>query len=200
MNTCRAIDVTTDPEDCDGWIQQVVDRNKKCCGAKSGFLGHLFESQKVSEKRIKEFANIEKLEVAVTLQEARVQATEIVYAGWQGRCVEMNAGKYDEVSNRVGSTQVNTYDCEDVVLATLPIKASTIMLSMAATNVNVKVQHHSTSDCWRSMTTWNEKDETHKCWEEVKSILTGEQVIGIRIIFVLEKTGACLCSVESIFL
>ena len=32
MDTCRAID-KTDPEDCDGWTQQVVDRNKKCCGA-----------------------------------------------------------------------------------------------------------------------------------------------------------------------
>ena len=148
-----------------------------------------------------ELANIEKVEVAaITLQEARVQANRDRVRRVAGRCVEMNAGKYDEVSNRVGSTQVNTYDCEDVVLATLPIKASTIMLSTAATNVNVKVQHHSTSDCWRSMTTWNEKDETHKCWEEVKSILTGEQVIGIRIIFVLEKTGVCLCSVESIFL
>ena len=60
MDTCRAIDKMTDPEDCDGWTQQVVDRNKKCCGAKSGHLGFLFESQKVSMRRIKEFANIEK--------------------------------------------------------------------------------------------------------------------------------------------
>ena len=63
MDTCRAIDKMTDPEDCDGWTQQVVDRNKKCCGAKSGHLGFLFESQKVSMRRIKEFANTEKLEV-----------------------------------------------------------------------------------------------------------------------------------------
>ena len=83
MDTCGAIVLTTDPEDCDGWTQQVVNRNKKCCGAKSGHLGHLFESQKVSERRIKELANIEKLEVAeITLQETRAQATEIVYAGW----------------------------------------------------------------------------------------------------------------------
>ena len=33
MDTCRAIDMTTDPEDCSGWTEQVVDRNKKCCGA-----------------------------------------------------------------------------------------------------------------------------------------------------------------------
>ena len=38
MDTCRAIDKMTDPEDCDGWTQQVVDRNKKCCGAKSDIL------------------------------------------------------------------------------------------------------------------------------------------------------------------
>ena len=41
------------------------------------------ESQKVSERRIKELANIEKLEVAeISLQEARAQATEIVCAEW----------------------------------------------------------------------------------------------------------------------
>ena len=82
MDTCRAIDKMTDPEDCDGWTQQVVDRNKKCCGAKSGHLGHLFESQKVSKRRIKELANIEKLEVAeITMQETIARATEIVHAG-----------------------------------------------------------------------------------------------------------------------
>ena len=37
MDTCGAIVLTTDPEDCDGWTQQVVDRNKKCCG-KSGHV------------------------------------------------------------------------------------------------------------------------------------------------------------------
>ena len=60
-----------------------MDRNKKCCGAKSEHLGHLFESQKVCEGRIKEFSNIEKLEVAeIVSQETMVQATDIVYAGW----------------------------------------------------------------------------------------------------------------------
>ena len=83
MDTCRAIDRMTDAEDCDGWIQQVVDRNKKCCGAKTGHLGHLFESQEVSERQIKEYANIEKLEVAeVMLQETTARTTEVVYAGW----------------------------------------------------------------------------------------------------------------------
>ena len=83
MDTCRAIDLTTDPEDCDGWTQQVVDWNKKCRGAKSGHLGHRFGSQKVSERRIKELASIEKLEVAeTTLQEARAQGSEIVYVRW----------------------------------------------------------------------------------------------------------------------
>ena len=36
MDTCGAIVLTTDPEDRDGWTQQVVDRNKRCCGAKRG--------------------------------------------------------------------------------------------------------------------------------------------------------------------
>ena len=83
MDTCRAIVLTTDPEDCDGWTQQVVVWNKRCCGAKSGHLGHLFESPKVSERRIKELANIEKKELPeITLQGARAQAKEIVYARW----------------------------------------------------------------------------------------------------------------------
>ena len=68
-----------------------MDWNKRRRGAKSGHLGHLFESQKVSESRIKELANAEKLEVAeITLQEARAQGSEIVHVGWQhvrpGRC------------------------------------------------------------------------------------------------------------------
>ena len=59
-----------------------MDKNKKCCGAKSEHLGHLSESQKVSVRRIKQLANIEKLEVAeITLQETIARATEIVHAG-----------------------------------------------------------------------------------------------------------------------
>ena len=69
MDTCGAIVLTKDRED--EWTQQVVDRNKKCCGTKSEHLGHLFESQMASERQIMELANIEKLEVAeVVLQEA----------------------------------------------------------------------------------------------------------------------------------
>ena len=59
-----------DPEDRDGWTHQVVNRNKKCCGTKSGHLGHLFESQMVSERQIKELANIERLEVAEIMLQA----------------------------------------------------------------------------------------------------------------------------------
>ena len=107
MDTCRATFLTTDPEDCDGWTQQVVDWNKKCRGAKSGHLGHLFESQKVSERRIKELANIEKLEVAeITLQEARAQASEIVCARWlddvlreQRRKIERKSDSRNELKN-----------------------------------------------------------------------------------------------------
>ena len=40
MDTFGAIVLAIDPEDRDGWTQQVVDRNKKCCGTKSGHLGH----------------------------------------------------------------------------------------------------------------------------------------------------------------
>ena len=47
--TCRTIVLAVDLEDRDGWTQQVVYWNKKLPGAKSGRLGHLFESQKVRE-------------------------------------------------------------------------------------------------------------------------------------------------------
>ena len=43
MDTCGAIVLTIDPEDREGWTQQVADRGKKCCGVKKGHLGHLFE-------------------------------------------------------------------------------------------------------------------------------------------------------------
>ena len=78
VDTCGAIVLTRDPEERDGLTQQ-VDRNKKCYGTKSGHLGHLFESQMVSERQIKELANIEKLEVAeVVFQEAVAQTTWII--------------------------------------------------------------------------------------------------------------------------
>ena len=135
--TCRTIVLAAGPEDRDGWTQQVVDRSRKRSGDKSGHLGHLFESQKVSEDRNKELANIEKLEVAeITLQEARVQGSEIVYVGWLDDVARRTPRDPDAVRNRVDATQVNAYDREDVVQATPPIKASSIILSSAATKPN----------------------------------------------------------------
>ena len=155
-------------------LSRFVDWNKKCCGAKSGHLGHLFEPRMVSERRIKELANIEKLEVAeITLQEARAQATEIVYAGW-----------LDDAAKGTPEDPAADRSSEDAI-----ITASRIMLSMAATTVIEKEHHHSTSDGWRSMTTWNEH-ETDKCWEEVKSILMGELVIGIPVTSSRRTMGA----------
>ena len=130
-------------------------KQKKCLGAKSGHLGHLSESQKVRENRIKEFANVEKLEVAeITLQEARTQRSEIVYIRW----LDDARG----TPSRVDATQVNTYDREDVVQATLPIEASRIILSLAATNTNAKDQHYSSGVGWRSMIAWYGKRETRQ--------------------------------------
>ena len=157
MDTCGAIVLTIDPEDRDGWTQQVVDRNKKCCGTKSGHLGHLIESQMVSERQIKELANIEKLEVAEIMQEAIAQTTETIYAGW-----------LDDVARRTPEDLTADRSSEDAINT-----ASWIMLSMAATRVIEKEQHHSTSDGWRSVTTWNEH-EIDKCWESNTNILTGE--------------------------
>ena len=173
MDTCGAIVLTIDPEDRDGWTQQIVDRNKKCCGAKSGHLGHLIELQMKRERQIKELVNIEKLEVAeIMLQEAIAQTTEIIYAGW-----------LDDVARRTPEDLTADRGSEDAI-----ITASRIMWSMAATKVIEKEQHHSTSDGWRSATTWNEQ-ETDKCWEEVTSILTGELVIDVPTTYVSENHG-----------
>ena len=69
------------PDDQGQWTQRVIDWDKKYYGAKSG---NLLDSQKVCEGRLRELANIEKLEVAepVQLQEARAQSLEIVYGKW----------------------------------------------------------------------------------------------------------------------
>ena len=163
MDTCGAIVLTTGPEDCDGWTHQVVDWNKKCRGAKSGHLGHLFESQKVSERRIKELASIEKMEVAeTTLQEARAQASEIVYA----RLLDDVARRAPEdpaaVRSSEDATQVSAPDHEDEVQATTPTTASRITLSTAATKTIVKERHCTASVVWRNMTAWNEEHETDK--------------------------------------
>ena len=136
VGTCRAIDLMTDPEDCDGWTQQFVDWNKKCCGAKSGHLGHLFELQKASEDRTKELANIEKLYVAeITLQKG-AQSSKIVYARW----LDDAARGTPEHSTTVRSREeVNALDREDEVEATPPTTASRIILSVAATKPTAKV-------------------------------------------------------------
>ena len=169
MDTCGAIVLTKDPEERDGLTQQVVDRNKKCCGTKSEHLGHLFESQMVSERQIMELANIEKLEV---LQEVIAQRTEIIYAGW-----------LDDVARRTPEDLIADRNSKDAI-----ITASRIMWSMEATKVIEKEQHHSTSDGWRSATTWNEQ-ETDKCWDEVTSIMTGEPIIDVPTTYVSENYG-----------
>ena len=118
-------------------------------------LGHLFESQQVNESRMKELANAEKLEVAeITLQEARAQGSEIVHVGWLDDAARGTPEDSDAARNIVEATQVNTDDLEDVVQATLPIKASRIVLSRAATKPNAKDQHWSSSVGWRSMKAW----------------------------------------------
>ena len=76
--------------------------------------------------------------------------------------------------------------------ATTPIKASRIILSMVVTKGIEKERHCTASVVWRSMTTWNEKHETDKCWEEVKNILMVELVIDVPLTFVSENHGgAC---------
>ena len=69
------------PDDQGQWTQRVIDWDKKHNGANSG---NLLDTQKVYEGRLRELANIEKLEVAepIQLQEARAQNLEIVCGKW----------------------------------------------------------------------------------------------------------------------
>ena len=168
-----------------------MDWNKIRPGAKSGHLGHLFESKKVSESRIKELANIEKLEVAkITLQEARAQGSEIVYVGWLDHAARGMPVDSDAVRSRVNATQLNTYDREDVVQATLPTNASRIVLSPAATKPNAKDQHYSSGVGWRRMKAGYGIRETNKCWgTEIKNILTDVPVVDDSTTFVSEDHG-----------
>ena len=136
MDTCRAIDKMTDPEDCDGWTQQVVDRNKKCKGAKGGHLGFLFESQKVSMRRIKEFANIEKLEVTEIMLQETIARTHRDHLRREARSTPE-----DPTADR-GS--------DDAI-----ITPSRIILSVVATKGIEKERHCTAGVVWRSMTAWN---------------------------------------------
>ena len=91
----------------------------------------MFESQLESEKRIKEFANIDKLEVAeVVLQEAKAQSTGHTHAGW-----------LDDVARRTRGDLTADRGSKDSI-----ITESRIMWSMAGTKVIEKEQDHSTSD------------------------------------------------------
>ena len=88
------------------------------------------------------------------LQKARAQGSEIVYVRWLDDAARGTLEDPDAVRSRVDATQVNTYDREDVVQATLPIKASSIILSSAATKPNAKDQHWSSGVGWRRMKAW----------------------------------------------
>ena len=70
------------PDDQGRWTQRVIDWDKKYFGARSGTL---LDPQKVYEGRLRELANIEKLEVAerIQLREARAQSLEIVHGKWK---------------------------------------------------------------------------------------------------------------------
>ena len=88
----------------------------------------------MSEDRTKELANIEKLDVAeITLQKARAQGSKIVYVRWLDDAARRTPEDLEPVRSGMDATQVSTNDREDVVQATLPTKASRIVLSLAAT-------------------------------------------------------------------
>ena len=133
----------------------------------------------MSEKRIKELANIEELEVE------------------KSRCRRPEDPAADRSSE--DATQVNAPDHEDEVQAATPITASRIILSMAATKAMVKERHCTASVVWRNMTTWNEEHETDKCGEgEIKNILMGESVVDVPTTSHITM-GTGLCTVESVF-
>ena len=126
------------PDDRGQWTQRVIDWDKKYYGAKRRTL---LDSQKVYESRLREFANIEKLEVVEPIQlRARAHSLEIVYGKWLDDA-KGTPEDPDAVRSRLVATQVNTYVREDVTQATPPIKASRIIVSQAATKTNAKGLH-----------------------------------------------------------
>ena len=108
----------------------------------------------------------------VVVQDLATQWIQIVYARW-----------LDDAARRTPEDPTADRGSDDDT-----ITASRIMLSMAATKVIEKERHCTASVVWRSMTTWNEH-ETDKCWEEVKSILTGELDVGVPTTYVSENHG-----------
>ena len=108
-----------------------------------------------------------------TLQEARAQASENVFASWLDDVARRTPEDPAADTSSEDATQVNAPDHEDEVQATTPITASRIILSTAAT-----------------MTTWNGEHETDKCGEgEIKSIMMGESVVGVPTTFVSGNDG-----------
>ena len=107
MDAHRLVVLAAMPDDQGKWTQRVIDWDKKYYGAKSGTL---LDTQKVYEGRLRELANIEKLEVAepIQLQEARVKSLEIVYGKWLDD-VKGTPEDPDAVRSRLVATQVNTY-------------------------------------------------------------------------------------------
>ena len=61
VDACKNIVLAAMPDDREQWTPRVIDWDKKYYGAKSGTL---LVTQKVYEGRLRELANIEKLEVA----------------------------------------------------------------------------------------------------------------------------------------
>ena len=80
MDAHKFVVLAAMPDDQGQWTQRVIDWDKKYYGAKSG---NLLETQKVYEGRLRELANIEKLEVAA----ARSQSPE------SGNCLREVVGR-----------------------------------------------------------------------------------------------------------
>ena len=145
----------------------------------------------MSERRNKELANIEKLEVAgITLQEARAQTTEIVYARWLDDVAKETPEDSGAVRSSEDATQVMRLTVRKECRRQHQSKRPGLHRAcMVATEAIEKEQHHSTSVVWRNVTAWYRKHETDKCWRGIKNILMGELVIGIPMIFVLKDHG-----------
>ena len=120
VNAHKVVVMAAMPDDQGQWTQRVIDWDKKNYGAKSGTL---LDTLKVYEGRLRELANIEKLEVAehIQLQEARAQSLEIVNGKWLDDA-KGTPEDPDAVISRLVATQVNSYVREDVTQAPPPMK------------------------------------------------------------------------------
>ena len=117
----------------------VLQEGKTVYGTKSGLP---LDPAKVREGRQLEMDNIEKFGVrsVISLAEAKQRGLKLVHAKWLDD-VKPTTADPNAVRSRLVATELNTYAREDVTQSTPPLKASRLVVSLAASKRDKKGQH-----------------------------------------------------------